>query len=97
MFSNIKNFQVPALVEPDKKKLPYTIIPIGNHDDLQAWRKNQELLAEARDSYIEAYPGSGPTSWIAGVRNQNLTFSPDKGEQDEIKYRTEIRPGTKQR
>jgi hypothetical protein len=37
-----------GFVTPAKKALPYSITPIGGQAELVAWKKEQELLAEAR-------------------------------------------------
>ena len=94
MYLNLKNFNnIPELREPDRKKTPYTITIIGGPADLVAWKANQELLAEARDSYLKPIREASRLRAIAGVESQSLEPEYDKAAKDEINYRTEVRPG----
>lgn len=79
MFSNNKNFQIPeiAIVRGAKKALPYSILPIGNKEALVQWRKDQALMAEARDLYLKPIRQATRDRVVALVANQSANTSPD--------------------
>lgn len=93
MYGIYKNWQIPEMAEVQgaKKALPYTIIPIGNKEDLLKWRKDQALMAEARDAYLRPIRQATRDRVVALVANQNAITAPDevsKAELTHLKART---------
>lgn len=76
---NSKNFQVPdiAIIRPAKKALPYSIIPIGGAKELAQWKKDQVMLAEARDLYLKPIREATRLRAISMVANQNADTTLD--------------------
>lgn len=92
---NSKYFQIPEVdfISPTKKALPYSIIPIGDRQALLAWRKDQKMRAEARDSYLKPIREATRQRAISMVANQNADVSLtalDKAEIAHSKARTTI-------
>lgn len=88
MFNSYKKFIVPDLVltAPAKKALPYTIIPIGNKEELLAWRKDQALLVEARESYLKPIRAATRARAISMIENQNADVKPDEISLMELEH-----------
>ncbi len=88
MFYNFKHMQVPDfdMREPMKKAVPYSIIPIGDKEALLAWRKDQALLAEARDAYLKPIRQATRDRVVAMVANQNADITPDQVSLAEAKH-----------
>lgn len=86
---NSKYFQLPeiAIIRPDKKALPYTIIPIGGQEDLKRWKMEQALIAEAREIRLKPVREARRAKAIDMVANQNANTTLSKAELDEVAYK----------
>lgn len=91
---NSKYWQIPdvAIVRPAKKALPYTITTIGDAKALAAWKKDQAMLAEARDLYLKPIREATRLRAAAMVANQNADTSLDAVSKAEIEHR-QVRKG----
>lgn len=66
-----------SLIQPHKKEVPYTIIPIGGPEELKAWRKEQAILAEARETLLKPIREATRARAVSMVANQNADTTPD--------------------